>query len=212
MHTCVALRHNIDESKFSCYTNRYCVVCSNVLKGHHTIGQNKRVVNGPALGNINCRFLTVHQFSLFWMCLVSKNWWIGEIERNERKLRGQVEGREEEWKRAKLPPPVSLYTVLSLFFGWLFVWLSSWRKNLCWISKFATGFQKFHFCMRSNDFTIHNCIFLSETSQELDQVNSANLLFKFSSFARGRSIRMTICKRPVHPNDRFQDAGPSGWS
>ena len=139
------------------------------------------------------------------MCLVSKNWWIGEIERNERKLRGQVEGREEEWKRAKLPPPVSLYTVLSLFFGWLFVWLSSWRKNLCWISKFATGFQKFHFCMRSNDFTIHNCIFLSETSQELDQVNSANLLFKFSSFARGRSIRMTICKRPVHPDDHLQE-------
>ena len=139
MHTCVALRHNIDESKFSCYTNRYCVVCSNVLKGHHTIGQNKRVVNGPALGNINCRFLTVHQFSLFWMFLVSKNWWIGEIERNERKLRGQVEGREEKWKRAKLPPPVSLYTVLSLFFGWLSVWFSSLRINLCWISKFATG-------------------------------------------------------------------------
>ena len=149
MHTCVALRHNIDESKFSCYTNCYCVVCSKVLKGHHTIGQNKRVVNGPALGNINCRFLTVHQFSLFWMCLVSTNWWIGEIERNERKLRGQVEGREEERKRAKHPPPVSLYTVLSLLFKfWSFARGRSIRKIIIFIltvySFFSLNLVKLH--------------------------------------------------------------------
>ena len=32
------------------------------------------------------------------------------------------------------------------------------------------------------------------------------------SFARGRSIWMIICKKPVHPDDHLQKAGPSGWS
>ena len=31
-------------------------------------------------------------------------------------------------------------------------------------------------------------------------------------FARGWSIRMIICKRPVHSDDHLQKAGPSGWS
>ena len=35
------------------------------------------------------------------------------------------------------------------------------------------------FMTQGGDFTNHNGIFLSETSQELDQVNSANLLFEF---------------------------------
>ena len=32
------------------------------------------------------------------------------------------------------------------------------------------------------------------------------------SFARGWSIRMIICKRPVHQDDHLQEVGPSGWS
>ena len=33
-----------------------------------------------------------------------------------------------------------------------------------------------------------------------------------SSFARGRPLRMTICKRPVPPDDHLQEAGPFEWS
>ena len=43
-----------------------------------------------------------------------------------------------------------------------------------------------------------------------DQVNSANLLFEFRSFARGRSIRMIICKKSIHPDDQLQEASPFG--
>ena len=38
------------------------------------------------------------------------------------------------------------------------------------------------------------------------------LLPSGSSFAKGRPLRMTICKRLVPLDDHFQESGPSGWS
>ena len=37
------------------------------------------------------------------------------------------------------------------------------------------------------------------------------LLLPSSSFARGRPLRMIICKRPVPQDHHLQEAGPSGW-
>ena len=47
---------------------------------------------------------------------------------------------------------------------------------------------------------------------KLDQVYGANLSFGFWSFARGLSVWMIICERPVHTDDYLQEAGTFGWS
>ena len=89
-----------------------------------------------------------------------------------------------------------------------------WRENI-----FFRGEQKQERKMR-NRFGDGNYVFLQGRRlivEEKDVYLEKGYMFfseeknnregKGRSVARGRSIRMIICKRPVHPDDHLQEAG-----